>query len=376
MGKSDPHLDRWPSSDAAKGFKAVSDAVHELGLKFGIQVVAGIHKLAVDRNKQILDTKTGGAYQENGRVLHANDILTGTACSYSPNFLVVDSTSNGGKAFLRSVYEQCASWGVDFVKLDCVFGDHLNMGEIRTVSEILQGLNRKIIFSVSPGVAATPEMGRQASEMVNMYRVTPNNWDQWQILVNHFEVARNFAQSRLLGTAGLNGNAWPDLDILPFGWLTDPDSTEGPHRKSKLTMTEQETEMTLWSMAKSPLMFGGDMKKLDFKTQQLLSNPTLLEINSYSVGNKEIPNSFGPGIRTWLARGRKGEIYVAIFNLNEKVANTKMDISYIREMLPVKGNFSTCTGSDLWSPVNEVANGTLLANVEAHACALFTLTCQ
>ena len=47
-------------------------------------------------------------------------------------------------------------------------------------------------------------------------------------------------------------------------------------------------QMTLWSMARSPLMFGGDMRKLDDATYGLLTNPILLEINSFSSNNKEV----------------------------------------------------------------------------------------
>jgi len=25
----------------------------------------------------------------------------------------------------------------------------------------------------------------------------------------------------MIGAKGLKGNSWPDLDMLPFGWLTD-----------------------------------------------------------------------------------------------------------------------------------------------------------
>lgn len=46
--------------------------------------------------------------------------------------------------------------------------------------------------------------------------------------------------------------------------------------------------MTLWSIAKSPLMFGGDVRNLDATTYNLITNPTLLEINSYSSNNKEV----------------------------------------------------------------------------------------
>lgn len=26
----------------------------------------------------------------------------------------------------------------------------------------------------------------------------------------------------MIGAKGLRGNSWPDLDMLPLGWLTDP----------------------------------------------------------------------------------------------------------------------------------------------------------
>jgi hypothetical protein len=26
----------------------------------------------------------------------------------------------------------------------------------------------------------------------------------------------------MIGAKGLKGKSWPDLDMLPFGWLTDP----------------------------------------------------------------------------------------------------------------------------------------------------------
>uniref|UniRef100_A0A0A8XVW8 alpha-galactosidase n=1 Tax=Arundo donax TaxID=35708 RepID=A0A0A8XVW8_ARUDO len=45
--------------------------------------------------------------------------------------------------------------------------------------------------------------------------------------------------------------------------------------------------MALWSMAKSPLMYGGDLRHLDSSTLSIITNPTLLKINHYSTNNKE-----------------------------------------------------------------------------------------
>jgi len=47
-------------------------------------------------------------------------------------------------------------------------------------------------------------------------------------------------------------------------------------------------QVTLWSMAKSPLMFGGDLRKIDETTFGLITNSVILEINSHSTNNMEV----------------------------------------------------------------------------------------
>lgn len=108
-----------------------------------------------------------------------------------------------------------------------------------------------------------------------------------------------------------------DMDII----LTCLETNEGPHRWSNLTTDEQKTQvhvfmlvqlflekkkkrqqnilcnwllhfsflkMTLWAMARSPLMFGGDMRKLDNTTYNIIAHPDLLRINALSGNNKEV----------------------------------------------------------------------------------------
>ncbi|CDP09267.1 unnamed protein product [Coffea canephora] len=39
--------------------------------------------------------------------------------------------------------------------------------------------------------------------------------------------------------------SWPDLEVLPLAWLTDPGSSRGPHRKCHLNYNEQITQVWL-----------------------------------------------------------------------------------------------------------------------------------
>ncbi|KAL3649814.1 hypothetical protein CASFOL_006217 [Castilleja foliolosa] len=298
-GRMVPDPVRWPSSKDGKGFAQVAEKVHNMGLKFGIHVMRGISTQAFDANTPILDVTTGKAYEENGKQWHAQDIgMKERACAWMKNgFMSVKTETGAGRAFIRSLYQQYAEWGVDFVKHDCVFGEDLDLNEISYVSKVLTGLNRPILYSLSPGSTATPAVARKVSGLVNMYRITGDDWDTWRDVASHFDISRDFSAADMVGAKGLKGKSWPDLDMLPLGWLTDPGSNDGPHRKCKLNLDEQRTQVTLWAMAKSPLMFGGDMRNLDETTFGLITNPTLLEINSYSSNNKEFPYISSPQSR-------------------------------------------------------------------------------
>lgn len=54
------------------------------------------------------------------------------------------------------------------------------------------------------------------------------------------------------------------------------------------------SQMTLWALAKSPLMYGGDVRKINPATYDIITNPTLLEINHFSSNNMEAsePSNF------------------------------------------------------------------------------------
>eukprot|EP00249_Psilotum_nudum_P018944 c27030_g2_i1 orf=978-2936(+) len=280
-GRPIPDPGRWPSSAGGNGFKLVSEQVHAMGLKFGIHVMRGISTEAVKKNLPILGAPGWRA---------ADIVLQNEACSWMPAcFVSVNESTEGGRAFIQSLYDLYASWEVDFVKHDCVFGiNDLSVHEIKATSQAIAATGRPMVYSISPGVLATPAMAKLISGFVNMFRITSDDWDSWNDVQLHFNVARDFAAAGLIGGEGLNGYSWPDLDMLPLGYLTDPGVNEGPHRFCQLTPTEQRTQVTLWAMAKSPLIFGGDMLHLDQATLDLLTNPAVLNINANSYGNKEI----------------------------------------------------------------------------------------
>ncbi len=131
-----------------------------------------------------------------------------------------------------------------------------------------------MMLSLSPGETPLAQAGDVARN-ANMWRISDDFWDTWPALQEQFERLKNWAPYRKPG-------AWPDADMLPLGVL------EMGKRTTRFTQDEQRTLMTLWSIARSPLIMGGDLRKLDDLTASLLTNDEVLAVNRASDGNREL----------------------------------------------------------------------------------------
>lgn len=56
--------------------------------------------------------------------------------------------------------------------------------------QVLRELNRPIVYSLSPGTKVTPAMAKDVSGLVNLYRITGDDWDTWGDVKAHFDVSR------------------------------------------------------------------------------------------------------------------------------------------------------------------------------------------
>jgi alpha-galactosidase len=101
--------------------------------------------------------------------------------------------------------------------------------------------------------------------------------------------------------------------MLPFGVL------DLGRRTTHFTPDEQKTVMTLWSIARSPLMHGGDMTKMDPFTLSLLTNDEVLAVNQKSTNNRPLfdrDNLIG-----WVADvpGSPAK-FLALFNARDRIS--------------------------------------------------------
>jgi hypothetical protein len=353
---------RFPSSASGAGFKPLADWVHAEGLKFGIHIVRGIPRQAVKDNVPI-----------GGSAFHATDAADmDSPCPWDEgNWGIKDNAA--GQAYYDSMLKLYAGWGLDFIKVDCISDHPYRPTEIRQIAEAIRKTGRPIVLSLSPGPTQL-EHAAEVAKYAQMWRISDDHWDGWTFkhegageypfgLLNDFDRLAEWAPYAKPG-------AWPDADMLPEGSLT-PHPGNGEPRQSRFTQDEQRTEFTLWAMARSPLIFGGNLTKLDDFSRGLMTNKEVIEIDQSSVesGPAHMPLDDGNPLpwRAWYARtgGTHPRTYLAVFNVSDTAG--KWDVDWDGFRLADKAH----EVYEIWNQQHIPVAKKLHVEIPAHGCALY-----
>jgi alpha-galactosidase len=303
-GRYTPALNRFPTAANDAGFKPLADYVHSLGLKFGIHILRGIPKQAVEKNLPII-----GSSQSAKEAADTSD-----TCPWNPDNYGLDATKPGAQAYYDSIAKLYASWTVDLIKVDCVSSRPYKGDEIRMLSTALTKTGRSIVLSLSPGPAPL-EKTEEMRKYAQMWRVSNDIWDLWHSTVEYPQgLGDQFANVAKWAGMAQPGH-WPDADMLPLGRL-GPAPGWGQPRDTRLTHDEQRTLMTLWSIFPSPLMVGGELPSADAWTTSLLTNPEVIAMDQHSTGNHPVIAT-GKTV-VWVAQSNLTKThYLALFNVSE-----------------------------------------------------------
>ena len=295
-GRFLPAINRFPSAAGGKGFKPLADYIHSRGLKFGIHIMRGIPVIAVKKNTPIKGSK-----------VYAKDIYTEEGqCRWLRDMYTIVAAKDGAQEYYNSLFDLYASWGLDFVKVDDLSVPY-HTDEIEMIRKAIDHCGRKIVLSTSPGETPLPN-AKHIQQHANMWRTVGDFWDTWPQLKEHFAVFERWNPYRVTG-------GWPDGDMLPLGHLGIR-AERGDPRMTTFTKDEQYTLMTLWSIFKSPLMFGGHLPDNDAFTLSLMTNKNVLNVLNNSINNKPLFNH--DGLVAWTAEDPKtGDKYLALFNASD-----------------------------------------------------------
>ena len=219
------------SNEKFPNFKALTDYIHSLGLKFGIYSSPGY----------ITCGGHVGSYQHEE----------------------IDAKT----------WEK---WGVDYLKYDhCGYLEIQKNSEEKSIQEpyivmrkALDKVNRDIVYCVGYGAPNVWNWGEQAGG--NQWRTTRDITDEWNVVT-----AIGFFQD-VCAPATAPGK-YNDPDMLVIGKL-GKGWGEKVH-DSYLTADEQYSHLSLWSILSAPLLIGCDMANIDDFTLNLLTNREVIAVD-------------------------------------------------------------------------------------------------
>jgi alpha-galactosidase len=201
------------------------------------------------------------------------------------------------------------------------------------IRKAIDKCGRPIVLSLSPGPALL-EQAEHLSRHANMWRMTGDFWDNWPQLYNMFEKCHQWSPY-------VKEGCWPDCDMLPLGRIEINNRNDGgTGRNTCFTKDEQITMMTLWSIFRSPLMLGTELRGLDDWTLSLITNEEVIRVLKHSYGARQIMRTDDTVV--WKSKDEDGSIYVAFFNTS--FSKTYPSVSY--RQLGLNGEYEV---RDLWT---------------------------
>jgi hypothetical protein len=344
FGRLLPATNRFPSAVDGPGFKPLSDAVHALGLKFGIHIMRGIPRNSVKANLPIEGSSFTAADAGN----------TNDKCVWCPDMFGVRSNA-AGQAWYDSCARLWASWNVDYIKVDDLSSPY-HAAEVEMVRRAIDKCGRAIVFSTSPG--ETPvRNAAHVSAHANLWRASGDFWDNWRSLNREFSLGVRWHDFAGPGH-------WPDADMLPVGHLSVAHRSVGNDRFTQFTRNEQLTHLSLWSLLPSPLMVGANLPDNDDWTLALLTNPEVIAVNQDALGLPALRLTNAPaGAEIWTKNLADKSLAVGIFNRGNAVA----PVNLVWHDLGLRAKPAV---RDLWLRKDLARQKNFTAELPPHGCVL------
>lgn len=193
---------------------------------------------------------------------------------------------------------QFADWGFDFLKYDwCSYSHIANGGSkddsniptwgkgapslegdkypYQLMGKILQQQNRDIVFNLCQ--YGNSEVWKWGGEVGGHCWRTSG--DLGFELDRIFEVALKNSEHRQYSKPG----EWNDPDYIQIGYIGNAHNMGIPEL-TPMPAAMQYAYMSMWSLMAAPLIYSGDMSRLDAFTLNVLCNPEVIEVNQDALG--------------------------------------------------------------------------------------------
>jgi hypothetical protein len=406
-GPQGPNVDkygRWvtnpaffpPGPHGENGIEVVARYVHRLGLKFGIYLTAGISEQAVKANTPILGTR-----------YTADEIATTTMeNNYNCGGMTgIDYAKPGAQAYVDSVVDELASWGVDYVKLDGITDS--NGPDVKAWSAAIKHSGRSIVLNITQGsfdIKLAPVLKKYANQWEWTPDIEINGPDEGSAnscnappftgCLSVFPLTSFAHWSDRFGAAAqwqpVGGpNGFNDYDSIEVG---DGSADSG------MSLAASESQLSLWSLGSAPLILGGDLTSavtnaygtrasLTRRDLALLENRQVIEVDKDAIDASRIVDAGSPGHgaghQVFAKKERRGDAIVGLFNTTTNLSSRAVTISVTAKALGLPADPHGYLVQNLWGRQSVVGGamttvissaGVIRATVPAEGVALFRVT--
>ena len=237
---------------------------------------------------------------------------------------------------------QFAEWGFDFLKYDwCSYGQIFRTGDPRLTNTVSAQVAKGVAGYKFPYEFMSRELQKQNRDIVfNLCQYGAGNvWEWGGSVGNSWRTTGDLGlarDSRLPGFYSIGFSnakhweyarpgAWNDPDYILIGWVGATHGM-GEGKKTTLTPDEQYSYMSLWSLMTSPLIFSGDMAKLDAFTLNVLCNAEVIAVDQDPLGQQAKILRQSDAELVLVKELEDGSKAVGLFNLSDQPS--KLAISW------------------------------------------------
>ncbi len=167
-------------------------------------------------------------------------------------------------------------------------------------------------------------------------------------------LARSYATRELHRFGGPSG--WNDPDYLLLGYLSN---WKGKTVPTPFTPDEQYAHVSLWCLLAAPLIFNGDVTRLDDFTLGLLRNDEVIDVDQDFLGRPGRRVAKDQKLEVWAKDMEDSSRAVGLFNRGESAATVTAqwpDLGLsgpriVRDLWRQKDSASSTAGAGRLSPV-------------------------
>jgi len=243
--------------------------------------------------------------------------------------------------------ELYAGWGFDFLKYDwCSYASIADNGDpaVPGVPNWSKGGDKLLVYQYPYRLMGSLLEKQKRDIVLNHCQYGMGNVWEWGSDVGGqcwrtsgdlgFElnripdVAINNAKYRAWNKPG----AWNDPDYIQIGYVGSANSMGEP-QPCPLSPNQQYAYMSLWSLSAAPLVYSGDMSKLDEFTLNVLCNPEVIDINQDALGQCGAVVILTDKTFLMIKELENGDKAVGFFNRGDKA----VDVTAKWDVLGLKG---------------------------------------